>query len=273
MSAEQQVNKPNLLRRIGATLVRPFSLVVVEGGFKANDVTRVGRALSTAGTVILMEQERVARVISDVTGKDEGRIRRWTQVVGGVVWVAGIACDALDGDVARNSPDGPTKRGKVLDAVVDRQVDLLPWVLHNLNSLHPVDRLIAEANLLTNSLPAYIKSIAGKHGIEPPELAIGSRFPRLAVLTVAQLFPSSRRVAGVILVGQSVATAITRYLYVRENGDAEAIKETDESIIGHFKTYLRSKSNLEGFTVGFATRRALVDRYRRAKEAEVNTNK
>lgn len=256
------------LRGVGEKLISPVTLCLIANNVHPDTVTEAGRRLSKIGSVVLMNQNGITDVVAGVTGKDHSRVSRYVRWVGGVIWLVGIACDMEDGELARKS-NQTSKEGTLLDAKVDREVDLLPWPFYNLTTQHPVDRVISEVNLETIALPAFLNSAANKNDLKVPELNVGSRFPRLITLTAFQLFPKYRRWTGGILAAQSIATTLFRYDYIKKHGSEQAQHEAKDVLKDYLQVYLRSKLTLEGLLVGFSTRQSIVDLFERVKSREL----
>lgn len=264
MSKENITNNGNPLRRVGKRIIAPVTNFLAKLEIDPNTVSRVGEGLATAGIVILMNQERIAEEASRILKVSPAKVGGGARIIGGVLWLAGIACDAEDGDLAEKT-NKKTSFGKWLDARIDRRVDLLPWPFYRFNSYHPIDIAIAEINQAADSVPALLKTVKP----DVPELAIGSRFPRLVTLTSFLLFPGIRRIAGPIIGLQAIATGYTRYKDIEENGTGKMKIEARELLRAHFVNYLKSKSSMEGFLFGFSTRKAMIDEYADAKREEI----
>lgn len=257
------VEKQNPVREVGKVLMGPFAQMLVDNKVDPNNVSRTGEKFSIVGAAILMNQERITAVISKF---DVGETKaQWiVRAVGGAVWLGGIICDGLDGEVADRA-NKKTLYGKWLDSLIDRKVDLLPWPIHRLNSQHPMDTAIAEVNLAVDSVPALLRSVKP----DVPELAIGSRFPRMITLTGFLLFPSFRRYTGVLLAAQSIVTAYTRYKDIADHGTEKTKRQAASLLRDHFLNYIGSKLNPEGLLCGFSTRAVMVREFSDAKAEEI----
>ena len=254
----------NPVRVVGKWLIAPVTNFLANQRVEPNTVSKIGEKLASAGVVILMNQDRVVDVATKHLGFSPTKARWGVRIVGGVLWLAGIICDAEDGDLAEKT-NKKTSFGKWLDAVIDRRVDLLPWPYHRINSHHPADIAVAEINQVVDSVPALLKTIKP----DVPELSWGSRFPRLLTLTGFLLFPKARRLTGSILALQAIATGYARYKDIEENGTDEMILEARDGLTGHMFDYLRSKLSPEGILFGFSTRRAMIEEYAKAKRKEI----
>lgn len=259
------VEKPrNPVREVGKKLIAPLTQALAWLEVHPNTVSRVGENLASAGAAVLMNQDLIAEQVSKRFKVNPTKARWGAKIVGGILWLAGIICDAEDGDLAEKT-NKKTPFGKWLDATIDRRVDLWPWPFHRANSLHLADIAISEVNQAVDTVPALLKTVKP----DVPELSWGSRFPRLVTLTSFLLFPRIRRISGSILAAQAIATGYTRYQDIQENGTDEMKMEAKSLLKRHVVNYVKSKFSLEGLRFGFSTRKAMVDEYADAKRSEI----
>src|SRR3989344_7199850 len=176
--ATETRNYVNPVRGVGKWLLAPISEHLTREKVDPNDISETGEKLAKTVAAVLMNQDIIASQVSNFLNISPTKARWGIRAIGGAIWTAGIICDAIDGDVAERA-NKKTPYGKWLDAVIDRRVDLFPWPFHRINSQHPIDTAIAEVNAATNTIPALLKTVKP----DVPELAIGSRFPRLVTLT------------------------------------------------------------------------------------------
>lgn len=264
MNKENIANNGNPLRKIGKRIIAPVTNFLAKLNIEPNTVSRVGEGLATAGIAVLMNQDRIAEEASKRLKVSPTKARWGAKIIGGVLWLSGIVCDAEDGDLAEKT-NKKTSFGKWLDARIDRRIDLLPWPFYRLNSWHPVDIAVAEVNQAVDSVPALLRTIKP----DVPELALGSRFPRLITLTSFLLFPGVRRITGSILGLQAIATGYARYKDIEDNGTDEMKIEAKGLLRRHFVNYLKSKFSVEGLLFGFSTRKAMIDEFADAKREEI----
>lgn len=259
------VEKPrNPVREVGKKLIAPLTQALAWLEVHPNTVSRVGENLASAGAAVLMNQDLIAEQVSKRFKMNPTKARWGAKIVGGVLWLAGIICDAEDGDLAEKT-NKRTLFGKWLDATIDRRVDLWPWPFHRANSLHPMDIAIAEVNQAVDTVPALLKTIKP----DVPELALGSRFPRLVTLTSFLLFPRIRRITGSVLAAQAIATGYTRHRDIHNNGTEDMKRKANNLLWRHVVNYAKSKFSLEGLFLGFSTSKAMVREYANAKREEI----
>lgn len=233
-------------------------------------VTETGRNLALLGMVFIKRPRAVAKVISFVTRGKLNVSQGLVETIGKVIYTGAVVCDGVDGKLARKLRK-TTKYGKFRDAEVDREVDLCGPALDSAAAKEPIDKLIAEGNLATVSLPSLLRSVAAIHDIEVPEFAItGSRATRLITQGVGLLFKRWERASSLALIAESVSTATLRYLHIRRSENKEAILEANNQLKTHLATYLKSKCSMFGGLIeSYGTWRAMVGEYSEVKRREV----
>jgi CDP-diacylglycerol---glycerol-3-phosphate 3-phosphatidyltransferase len=181
----------NLARNWGARILLPIARLLSGIGLTPNAVTVLGLALTVGVAVILASGQLV---------------------LGGLLLIATLAFDAVDGTLARLT--GQTTRfGAFLDSTLDRWAEIALYaalVWHYLHVGNDLGVMLAVAALSTSLMVSYTRARAEGIGVTCKE-GILTRFERMLILIIGLVFSLDVWALGIIAI-LAAFTAVQRIL-------------------------------------------------------------
>jgi CDP-diacylglycerol--glycerol-3-phosphate 3-phosphatidyltransferase len=191
----------NVARAWGAHIIQPVARFLTRLGLTPNAVTVLGFLLNV-GVALVLASGRLA--------------------VSGVLLIATLAFDAVDGTMARTQ-GATTRFGAFLDSTLDRWTELFLYgalVWHYLQTGQDLTVLLAVAAMATSVMVSYTRARAEGVGL-PCKEGIFTRFERMVVLVAGLLFGLTPWALGLIALLAGI-TAVQRIFVTRRADETMA---------------------------------------------------